>query len=158
GPEARRRSQRCRVMGRLHRPDTTFQPFEERHIVSRTPEQRLTEMDMCLDESRQEVVAARVDDLRVPADVIAAHRHYAPIADDDVTRDDVETGVHRDDRRVANQDGGGLAGGKTGGIGPRPGHSALILTLFIDIADVSTPRLTAISSARILTAISAGVT
>ena len=40
----------------------------------------------------------------------------------------------------------------------RPRHSALILTLFIDMADVSTPRVMAISSARMLTAISAGVT
>ena len=65
---------------RLHRPDPRAQPVEQREIVGVAAKQRLTEMDVGLDEPRQQVAAVRVDrcDRRGRPEV-RPHRLDAPV-------------------------------------------------------------------------------
>jgi hypothetical protein len=60
--ETRGRAQRGGRVRRFHRPHAAAQPVEQRHVVGGAAEERLTEMDVRLDESGQQVCAARVDD------------------------------------------------------------------------------------------------
>src|SRR6266550_1216984 len=160
-------------MGGLQRPDTPFQPLEQRHIVGGAAKHCLTEMNVGLNKSRQEIAASGVDHFVVTAPGIRADRDDAPVPDGHRAIDDVETIVHGHDRRVANEDRTGPCGRRARGrgwIGVGPRHSVLTWTsftavvvfvrvvpvvAFMDSRLVSTPRLTAISSARMLIAISA---
>ena len=60
--QPRRRAERFRRVRRFHRPDARAQPVHQRQIVRVAAKQRLAEVDVRLDESGQDVAAARVDD------------------------------------------------------------------------------------------------
>src|SRR4051812_7020048 len=117
-------------------------------------------MDVCLNETRKQISSGGIDRVLIAARLnVPSNRHDAAAANENVSVEDVETIVHRHDRRIPNDCGGTIGRrGRDRRIGGRPDHSALIRTLFIDMDDVSTPWATAMSSARMLTAISAGVT
>ena len=55
-------AQRRRRVRGFHRPDARPQPVHQRQIVGVTAKQRLAQMDVRLDEAGQHVAAARVDD------------------------------------------------------------------------------------------------
>jgi hypothetical protein len=57
-------------------------------------------MNVGLDESGQEVAALRVDHAVVAPRGQVAHHRDPPVANQQRTIDDLETIVHRDDRRV----------------------------------------------------------
>ena len=56
--QQRRRPQRRWRVRRFHRPDPALQPLEQRHVVRRSAKERLAQMDVRLDETRQEIPAA----------------------------------------------------------------------------------------------------
>ncbi len=100
---------------RLARPDVRPQPREERQVVRAVPEQRLAEMDVRLDESRQEPEAARVQALerasRGPDLTRAALRVAVESRDHAVLDEHVPAGRHvrraghPDDERVLDEKG-----------------------------------------------------
>ena len=61
GGERRGGRQRLRGMRGLHGPDARAQPVEQREIVGKAAEQRLTQMDVGLHESGKQVVASGVN-------------------------------------------------------------------------------------------------
>jgi hypothetical protein len=76
-------------------------------------------MDVGLDEPRQEVPAARVDDLPVPAVGLGADRHDAAFPHHDRPFDDVEPIVHRDDGGVTDERRRHSVGIRDSGLGIR---------------------------------------
>ena len=97
------RSVAGRVRG-FHRPHAGAQPVHQRQIVGVAAEQRLAEVDVRLDEPRQHVAAARVDDAVVRLGDVRSDRGDAAVPDRHVAVDDVEPVVHREDEAAANQE------------------------------------------------------
>ena len=75
------------------------QPVHQRQIVGVAAEERLAEMDVGLDEAREDVAAARVDRRgRAVSAMVGADRRDPAVADRHVALDDRRSVVHRDDR------------------------------------------------------------
>ena len=78
------------------------QPVHERAIVRVPAKERLTEVDVRLDEPRQDIAAAGVDDAIVRTGQVGPDSGNAAITDRHVAVDDVEAVVHRQDRAAAD--------------------------------------------------------
>ena len=153
-------AQRRGRVRRFQRPDARPQPLEQRHVVGEAAKQRLAEMDVRLDEAGKQVARRRVDDrvappLRLGTDRRRSRRRGRTTAPSTMSsasfivrivalRMSVELMAGRRDVSGAVR----LPGGGRSSAASRSSTPRL----------VSTPRRTAISSARMLIAISAGVT
>jgi hypothetical protein len=78
----------------LHWPHTPPKPIHQREIVGVPAEERLTEMDVGLDQARKDVASARVDYSIVRFFDGGSDCRDTPVTNRDVTLDDVETVVH----------------------------------------------------------------
>ena len=92
-------------MRRFHRPHAAAQPVHEGQIVGEPAKQRLAKMDVRLNEPRQDVSAARVDDAVVRLVDVRADRRDAAVPDRHVAFDDVEAIVHGEDGAAADEEG-----------------------------------------------------
>ena len=102
--QPRRGAQRLGRVRGFHRPDARPQPVHQREIVGVAAEQRLTEVNVRLDEAGQHVAAARLDDAIVTAGEVRPDRGDAAVADRDVALDDVEAVVHRKNDAAADEE------------------------------------------------------
>ena len=102
--EPRGGCQRGFVVRRFERPDALPQPRKQRQVIGQSPEQRLAQMDVGLDEAGQHERPGGIDRRGRPCALRhAAHRRDAVTVDEQIALDDVEGIVHRDNRRVTNQ-------------------------------------------------------
>jgi hypothetical protein len=93
-------------MCRFHRPHAPLQPLEQRHVIGCATKERLAQVHVGLDESWKEVAAAGVDDsFAAGPRRTYPNRNDASVPDRHVTLDDVEAIIHRDNRRVLDDDG-----------------------------------------------------
>ncbi len=85
-------------MRRFHRPHAPAEPLEERQIVRESAKERLTEVDVRLNQSRQHIPAAGVDDpIVTSAGIDTTDRFNPTIPDRHVARHDVQAIVHGED-------------------------------------------------------------
>jgi hypothetical protein len=105
GREARARLERTGIMRGLHRPDALLEPVEQREVVRVAAEERLAEMNVRVDEAREDVAAAGIDDARGGTVAKVADGCDSAVLDQDIALDDVEGGVHCEDRAVTNEQG-----------------------------------------------------
>ena len=103
GGQPRGRGERRRRVRRFHRPDALLQPVEQREIVGVAAKERLAEMNVRLDEARQQVVAGRVDDAVRARVADVADRGDPAVAHQHVALDHVERVVHRQNCGVADE-------------------------------------------------------
>src|SRR5262245_5230384 len=78
----------------LHGPHTPPKPVHQREIVGVSAEERLTEMDVGLDQAWKDVASARLNDSIVRFFDGGGDCRNTAVTDRDVTIDDVETVVH----------------------------------------------------------------
>jgi hypothetical protein len=90
-------------MGGFQRPDAPAQPLQERHVVGRAAEKCLAQMDVSLDEAREDVGTAGVDRLVVWLRRLRADRRDTSVAHRHRSLHDVQAIVHGENGGVANQ-------------------------------------------------------
>ncbi len=104
-------------MRRFERPDAPLQPVEQRQIVGAAAKQRLTQVDVGLDESRQETTLGGVDHCyvivtagrsgigAVPGAEVRADVDNHPVAHEHTSAlDDLPAVVHGEDGGVADEE------------------------------------------------------
>src|SRR5262245_47821200 len=89
----------------LHGPNPAPQPIHQREVVGVPAEERLTEMDVSLDQARQNVASARVNDSIVRFFDGGRDRRDTPVTDRDVAVDNLQAVVHGHDDAATYQKG-----------------------------------------------------
>jgi len=92
----------------FHRPDALLQPIKQCEVVGIAAEERLTQMDVRLDEAGQQISTARIDHPIRPRVVEIANRRDAALLDEDVARHHVQRVVHRENGGVTDEHGHGI--------------------------------------------------
>jgi hypothetical protein len=98
-------AQAVRRMRGFHGPDTTAEPLQQRQVVGIPSKQRLTQVDMGLDQTGQHVSAACVDGAIVRARNRRRDGGDAPVSNRDVSLDDVQPVVHADHDAATDEQG-----------------------------------------------------
>src|SRR5262249_41966745 len=105
--KARACAQRRHRVGRFHRPDTSPEPLHEWQVVGVSAEERLAQVDMRLDETRQNVSIQSVDGSVVRTGEVRSNCGDTSVVNRQIALDDVEAVVHRQDQAAADEQGSG---------------------------------------------------